>query len=389
MVAFLALRFPLGQGRSGRALLVHLAAALTLAASATLAEYSLARTSFVLSPSTIQEAGPEGLPLPVVGGPWPGGPPPAFGEVHFHGGPLFPGAPPGTVVSGETARAIPAPGSFPPAPASPDGGAIVPAPSSSVMVSTSGHLAGGALFVFLSQLSRYAILAGLVLGVGLYGHARRQQAEAERYQRQLVQAQLAALRLQLQPHFLFNTLHSIVTLMPRDVDAARRMVHGLAGLLRATLDVTKRDTLPLREELALVERYLDIERLRFGDRLHVTLDVPDELREAPVPSFCLQPLVENAIRHGIAAVDGRGEIRVTARQDGDALLVEVADNGPGIEEDVALGVGLQNARDRLAQLFGDAGRIELTASAWGGALVRLSLPWNPQHRSNSRPTAKP
>jgi two-component system LytT family sensor kinase len=175
------------------------------------------------------------------------------------------------------------------------------------------------------------------------------ELRASQLEAQLAQAQLQLLRSQLHPHFLFNALHSISALMHQDVEAADRMVSRLSELLRASLEEARsgRHEISLAEELALLEPYLDIEQTRFSDRLRVRLEVPEEARTAMVPALLLQPLVENAIRHGIAPRRGPGEVVVRAEHVAERLEIEVRDDGVGPPQELHEGVGLRNTCSRL------------------------------------------
>ncbi|MEM1183024.1 MAG: histidine kinase [Acidobacteriota bacterium] len=215
-------------------------------------------------------------------------------------------------------------------------------------------------------------------------------------ERQLTQARLSALKAQLQPHFLFNTLHSISTLMEDDVPAARRMIAGLADLLRTSLAEPAGELVSLEEELEMVRAYLGIEGIRFADRLEVTYDFDDGALRARVPHLILQPLVENAVRHGISQLSSGAEITVGARRDGDAVVISVEDNGPGPSSAEALGsgtphfdpvsgsprqvggLGLRNVRERIEAFYGGEAQLELDERPGGGCLCRLTLPFGTQ-----------
>lgn len=202
---------------------------------------------------------------------------------------------------------------------------------------------------------------------------RQSQLEA-----QLAQARLAVLKAQLHPHFLFNTLNSIAALVHADPEGAERMIVLLSELLRTTLSSTDEHEIPLRRELDVLERYLEIERMRFSDRLSVVVEPGYGTLDALVPNLILQPLVENAIRHGIAPRLAPGTVTVRSRDSGRTLEIEVADNGvglsPGRTGDGSHGVGLANTRERLHQLYGDAAGLDLAANPGGGLVARLHLP---------------
>jgi hypothetical protein len=191
----------------------------------------------------------------------------------------------------------------------------------------------------------------------------------------LAEARLEALRAQLQPHFLFNTLNSVSSLLYRDARAADRMIARLAELLRLSLGVDARTEIPLREELALLGRYLEIERLRFEERLRVELDLAPEAAEVPVPPLLLQPLVENAVRHAVARRREGGRVAIGARVEGDSLVVRVADDGPGLPPGGAIpGVGLSNTRARLRETYGPAAELAIHDAPGGGVVVVVTIP---------------
>ncbi|MFP2927029.1 sensor histidine kinase [Pyxidicoccus sp. 3LG] len=202
----------------------------------------------------------------------------------------------------------------------------------------------------------YLSIVGLDAALRYSRQVREEAVRASQLEAQLAQAQLHLLRSQLRPHFLFNTLHAISALMHRDVNAADRMVGQLSELLRASLERDGRHEVPLSEELDLLAPYLDIERTRFSDRLQVELDVASDARDALVPPLLLQPLVENAIRHGIAPRRGPGRVQVRATRTGERLSVEVRDDGVGPPssgvDGLREGIGLGSTRARLERSTG-------------------------------------
>ncbi len=214
----------------------------------------------------------------------------------------------------------------------------------------------------------YALIVGAYY---LYtGAVRTRERE-----RALTTARLEALQAQLQPHFLFNTLNSISTLvMQNEREQAVRMLNRLADLLRATLTRTQDQTVLLRDEIELVQRYLDIETVRFRDRLCATISVPPDLMDVRVPVLVLQPLAENAVRHGIAADERAGRVEIRATRENGTLYLEVRDDGPGPPQHPAEGVGLANTRERLRQLYGERGRLRLEHGANGGAVSTVEIP---------------
>ena len=190
----------------------------------------------------------------------------------------------------------------------------------------------------------------------------------------LMQARVDLLTSQLQPHFLFNALHSIAELMHTDVDAADRALTRVSELLRATLDAGKHQEIRLADEIELVQRYLNIEQIRLGDRLRTRFEVDPATRDSLVPMFILQPIVENAVRHAVAPRTAPGTIAISARREVDELQIEIADDGGGFAASSVEGVGLTNTRARLAHLYGDKQRVEIASGA-AGASVRLVLPF--------------
>jgi LytS/YehU family sensor histidine kinase len=192
----------------------------------------------------------------------------------------------------------------------------------------------------------------------------------------LARAKLQALRMQLQPHFLFNTLNAISTLVHRDPRAADEMIGNLSDFLRLTLEPAEQQEIPLGEELKFVERYLAIERVRFGDRLRVEVDVPADLLATPVPSLLLQPLVENAVRHGLEPLGAAGLLRIVAKREGDRLWIAVIDNGRGLPGTPTerVGIGMANTRERLAARYGAAAGIMLRPAEGGGTSAEITLP---------------
>jgi two-component sensor histidine kinase len=193
----------------------------------------------------------------------------------------------------------------------------------------------------------------------------------------LTEARLEALRAQLQPHFLFNALHAISTLILKgDTREANEMLSHLSQFLRMTLDNADTPTVPLAVELEFLDAYLSIQRARFGDRLQVTIDIDQRARPVAVPSLIFQPLVENSIHHGIASDCGRGLINIRARIVDGNLMLEVEDNGKGLSEGAAAsdGIGLGNIRERLEQLYPGSHSFVLEEGAAGGARARITIP---------------
>jgi two-component system, LytTR family, sensor kinase len=238
---------------------------------------------------------------------------------------------------------------------------------------------------FHQHLLFYALLLGIAHAVLYHGRYREHERAAERLAVGLTEARLQALKMQLQPHFLFNTLNAISALIPVEAKPARRMVARLGDLLRIALEHEDTQEVTLREELAFLEAYLEIEQARLEDRLTVVLKVPPETLSAQVPHLVLQPLVENAIRHGIAPRIEPGKVEISAATSSDDrfLHLEVRDDGPGADLDnqdrTRKGVGLANIQSRLEQLYGGEHRFELGDHPDGGFVVRISLPLRRAH----------
>lgn len=228
------------------------------------------------------------------------------------------------------------------------------------------------------SLLTYLAIVGAWNLADAYRRTRQRELEASRLETRLAEARLQALKMQLHPHFLFNTLHAISTLMHRDVDAADEMLARLSDLLRMTLENAGAQEVSLKEELDFLERYLEIERARFGDRLSLEVAVEPDTLHLSVPNLFLQPLVENAIRHGIAPRAEPGWIGVRAARSDGALRISVEDDGPGLAGETSdtsgSGVGISNCRARLSQLYGAEGRLELGESPAGGLLVSVTIP---------------
>jgi signal transduction histidine kinase len=224
------------------------------------------------------------------------------------------------------------------------------------------------MLLLLNQVFRY------------YRRFREGELRTSRLQTQLTQAQLEALKMQLQPHFLFNTLHSISALLHRDPDAADRMIARLGDFLRLTLENSGAQEVSLQKELEFLTCYLEIERVRFQDRLTTKLDVEPAALDTPVPNLILQPIVENALRHGVAQTRGPGRVEISAKRENGSLRIRVWDNGPGLkaitrpDDGLKVGLGLSNTRARLEQLYGASHRFEMENAPQGGLLVTLEIP---------------
>lgn len=232
---------------------------------------------------------------------------------------------------------------------------------------------------FITENIAFWCLLAVVVGVEYFRDLSEREVQAARLQAQLAEARLDALAAQLHPHFLFNTIQGISTLIHRDPEAADGMLARLSDLLRQSLQRDGGHEIPLAREMELLHLYLGVVQARFADRLTVTTRVPDTLQDALVPHFLLQPLVENALHHGIARRAGAGRIEISAERTGDTLIISVTDDGPGLEGGVrpfpAGGIGLSNTRDRLEHLYGDAQALEIGSASHGGFRVTVRIPW--------------
>lgn len=209
---------------------------------------------------------------------------------------------------------------------------------------------------------------------------RSEEMKVTELRMQLIQAQLEALKMQMHPHFLFNTLQALCELIHRDVAAAEEMVVRLGDFLRLTLNNSTRNHVPLRQELEFLQCYLEIEKIRLQERLWTKVEVDPALLNVEVPNLILQPIVENAIRHGIASRSVPGKLQVRAVQVNSVLQIEVQDNGPGFPADInpesylQKGLGLSNTRARLEKMYGANQRLILKNAPTGGWIVLLEIP---------------
>jgi LytS/YehU family sensor histidine kinase len=221
----------------------------------------------------------------------------------------------------------------------------------------------------------YFAVLGVEHAVFYFVEARERETQAARLQAQLAEARIGALRTQLQPHFLLNSLNAITVIVrDRDTATATRLLEQLGDMLRRVMRPDRPQEVPLRDELEFVRQYLGIETVRFSDRLQPTFAVDDAVLGAAVPEFLLQPLVENAVRHGLARRVTATLLRIEARREGDDLVLSVTDDGPGPVE-AGEGVGLGATRERLATLYGGRARLELVRPAEGGARVTVRMPY--------------
>jgi signal transduction histidine kinase len=232
--------------------------------------------------------------------------------------------------------------------------------------------------VELTALWKYWVIVGVYYAFDYYRRYREREVRTSQLEAQLATSQLQALKMQLQPHFLFNALHSVSMLNLTDADAANRVLVKLSELLRFTLDNTGGQEVPLETEIDFLDRYLEIESIRFQDRLNVQFLLEDDVQDALVPNLVLQPLVENAIRHGISKSSTAGNIEVRARSRDGRLLLEVVDDGPGLpvgwDVDSDAGLGLRNTRARLEHLYGSNHTLDFAEGPGGGLMVRLAIP---------------
>lgn len=231
-------------------------------------------------------------------------------------------------------------------------------------------------FRYVPQLLYYFAILTAGFAREYFLRDRDRQAHAAQLQAQLAEARLDALRMQINPHFLFNTLHAISAMVEKNPAGVRKMIARLSELLRHTIDAHATDEVPLRDELEFLGRYLEIMEIRFQGRLVIERKIAAETLEARVPNLILQPIVENALEHGVARKKGEGRVEVAAERRGDALVLTVRDNGPGLRGESEAGVGLANTRARLAQLYGDRGSLRLTSAEEEGTTAEISLPWH-------------
>lgn len=229
------------------------------------------------------------------------------------------------------------------------------------------------LKIYVSLFTYWAIVAA-AMAMRQYRQAREREVRAAALEADLARAELDVLRMRLNPHFLFNTLNGISALMHENVETADLMITRLGELLRMTLDRGMVQEVTLKDELDFVRRYLDIQQLRFGDRLSATIDAAADTLALAVPSLSLQPLVENALKHGAERSPGPASLAITARRSAAALQIDVADDGPGPSGNGQAGTGLDTTRRRLRHLYGEAGSLTLEAGGRGGAVARLIIP---------------
>jgi two-component system LytT family sensor kinase len=235
------------------------------------------------------------------------------------------------------------------------------------------------------NLAVYAVIVCGWHAWDYYRKFREREAQAAELAGRLAQAQLQALRMQLNPHFLFNTLNAISSLMLKDVVAANKMISRLGELLRFALEKSDQQEVPLEQEIEFIRRYLEIEQIRFGERLQLKMELDPSTLQAAVPNLILQPLVENAIRHAIEPRETTGRIELRTIRDNGHLRLQISDNGPGLQPDNARRaeaadhtrerIGLNNTRERLRKLYGESQQFDLTQNAMGGVTASLLIPF--------------
>lgn len=229
-------------------------------------------------------------------------------------------------------------------------------------------------FRFLNQLFLYFAVLAAGYAREYFLRNQERQREAAELRAQLADARLEALRAQLHPHFLFNTLNAISALVERDPAGARRMIARLSELLRAMIESGGGELVPLRQEIEVLKGYIEIMEIRFQGRLRVAVNVDPGVLDLPVPALVLQPLLENALEHGANRTSGESRVEVEARRDPSRLRLIVRDNGPGVIDSPAAGVGLTNTRDRLAQLYGSRASLTLASAPGAGAIATITIP---------------
>ncbi len=242
---------------------------------------------------------------------------------------------------------------------------------------------------FSEGIGIYLLIALTSYASNYYRRYREGQLRTLQLEAQLSQAQLQALKMQLHPHFLFNTLHSISALLTMDIEAARKMISRLGDFLRLTLENSGSPEVTLQQEMDFLRCYLEIERIRFQNRLVTRMYLGEQTLDAKVPNLILQPIVENAIRHGIAPRSTPGLIEIEAKQHNGTLRIQVRDNGPGLSEHrtseylFKKGLGLANTETRLKRLYGAAHLFDLRNNPDGGLIVTLEIPF---HKDGAAPS---
>lgn len=241
---------------------------------------------------------------------------------------------------------------------------------------------------FIEQIGNYTLILAACLARNFFVRYTNKQAQAheleqsaQRLKTQLASARLDALRMQMNPHFLFNTLHVINTMAGSNPDGVRQATRRLSGLLRYALETADEQEVPVSRELQFLRGYLQIQKFRLQEDLQFEITVASEAREALVPTLLLQPLAENAVKHGVQAIEGTGQIRADVRREGRRLVLRIDDNGPGPTQSSSEenGRGLENIRDRLAHLYGDQGTLTLSTCDLGGCRAEVQIPYHTHH----------
>jgi len=267
-------------------------------------------------------------------------------------------------------------------------------PVDTVIASIQGSLADASGLNFIRELILYLTILSIGFARAYYLRLQDRRIQATELRAQLTEARLQALRMQINPHFLFNTLNAVAGLVEHDPKGVRTMVARLSALLRHTLETDGQGEVPLSQELKVLDDYLAIMHVRFADRLRIETNVDDEVRGALVPDLVLQPLVENAIKHGISKRETPGTVRISARRTGPYVRLTVEDDGDGTEStftgdgipNVSSGIGLRNLKERLERLYGDDHRMSLRPSTTGGLAAQI---WIPFHTDPMTPKGAP
>lgn len=241
------------------------------------------------------------------------------------------------------------------------------------------HVTAGLPAGVISRFVEYWLIIGVLIAISYYRQFRSKQLELLTVERELSKAQLNALKMQLHPHFLFNTLHTISSLMEKNIEDAQSVVSKLGHLLRNILEQDQRNTIPLADEIKYISSYLDIEQVRFNDRLKVVYEIPADTLKAAVPNLILQPLVENAVKHGFSRRTDAGKIRVASQRDGDRLILTVEDDGKGIAEPASIqecsGIGIKNVKGRLKEMYKGDFQFEIASPNQEGFIARIVIPF--------------
>jgi two-component system LytT family sensor kinase len=242
--------------------------------------------------------------------------------------------------------------------------------------------------LFHSHLLVYWGILGVYIAWDSHERLRDRQIKTTELERALVEARLGALQTQLNPHFLFNALNAISAHIEGTPRTARRMLEQLGDLLRLSLSHAEDQEIPLAEEIEFIDKYISLQQARFGDRLEVTTSIDPEVLDVLVPTFLLEPLVENAIRHGIAPRSEKGRLEISGGKREDRLRLSIRDNGPGLPQgwdaDRNGGIGIQNTRERLQHLYGNNHMFAISGTSGSGVLVEIEIPC--QHTNSLRQT---